>query len=240
VNGNLDNLVANINAQLGTPLSKDEINLLRQEQDVMNASLGGTLSDPQGMMADAEGRFEPIEGTWIERAKELCNKHQSQDGRFTIQGVPDLDIVIVIHPKKEIVKGVDGEDMLVDKYVVFARERGGNDEPFEIPAVCFTCENAERRNTPVKKHDCWRMRKPRPNFVPFMFAKAHGIDDAEDIDKELRSAWQADREQEEGTTDWGAQMEISFSPEWLGGYHAGNPKAWTTLSSTEDTRGYEG
>lgn len=231
MNGNLDDLVANINAQLGTPLSKDEINLLRKEQDVMNAQTSGSLSDPVGMMQDAEGRFEPVPTEWIERAKDLCNKHQSADGRFTAQGVPDLDIVIVIHPKKEVVKGVLGEDMLADKYLVFARERGGNNEPFDIPANCYTCNNAEKRKVPVKRHDCWRLRKPRPNFVPFMFVKAHGIDDAEDIAKELRSAWQADREQEEGTTDWGAQMEISFSPDWMSGYMAGNPKAWNTLAA---------
>lgn len=232
VNGNMDTLVANINAQLGTPLSKDEVELLRKEQDVMNAPMGGSLSDPVGMLADAEGRFDPVPSNWLDRAKELCNKHQSEGGRFSTPKVPDLDIVIVIHPKREMVLGVNGEMVATDKYVVFARERGGNDEPFEIAPECYVCNNHAngKKAGPVRKHDCWLKRAPRPNFVPFMFAKAHGLDDAEDLAKELRSAWQADREQEEGTTDWGSQMEIPFSPDWQAGYLAGNPKAWNTLS----------
>lgn len=220
-----------INALVEPAMSREDAAKIAAASMVAEVTTG-CLSDPAGMVIDAEGRFTEIEGErWIERAKDLCKQYAIEDGRYTVPGCPDLDILIVMHPKPEMVVGANGELMKADRYVVFARERGGNGETLDIPWECYTCKNAESRNKRALPHKCWKMRPPRPNMVPTLFAKAHGIDDAEDLAKELRAAWQADREQEVGTTDWGSQMEIPFSSDWQAGYLAGNPKAWTTLST---------
>lgn len=190
----------------------------------------GCLSDPAGMVIDAEGRFTDIEVRHVAKAKRLITENVIEDGRFTIPGLPDLDLVIVLHPTQGTAKGVNDEDIMVDRYMVFTRERGGNGEVLDTPYDCYVCNNAASRNKRALPHKCWRLRPPRPNMVPMRFAWAHGVEDAEDLCKEIRSAWQADREQEVGTTDWGAQMEIPFSSDWLAGYQTANPKAWSTLA----------
>lgn len=191
----------------------------------------GCLSDPSGMMIDAIGRYTPIEEKHVPKAKWLVKEHAIEDGRFTIPGLPDMDIVIVLHPEPGKARGVLGEEITVDRYMVFARERGGNGETLDVPWDCYTCNNAAQRKHTPKQHTCWKLRAPRPNMVPIMFAWAHGVDDAEDLCKELRAAWQADREQDLGTEDWGNQMEIPFSPEWQAGYLTAKPNAWSTLAA---------
>lgn len=201
------------------------------EKAMVKEIVGGTLSDPVGMLHDAVGRFTDVpEGRMTERAKELCRNHQAEDGRFTVQGMPDHDIVIIAHPKKEKVKGVNDEDILVDHYVVFAREVGGNGEMPMVQGNCYRCNYAEERGWTAKPHDCWR-KKHFPNWVPVLFAKAHGYDDAVDLAKELRSAWTATTEQEEMAWD---THGYPMSSEWMDGYLSAKPNAWSSMSSTED------
>lgn len=193
--------------------------------------IGGCLSDPTGMLNDVLGRFTEVTERQMQKAKMLCKERLVEDGRFTIQGCPDNDLVLVVDTTPDKVMGADGEIMTTERYLVIFRERGGNGEDLDVPWTCFTCENAEKRKKSPAPHKCWRKRPARPNMVPMLYAKAHGQDDAEDLAKEMRAAWQADREQEVGTTDWGSQMEIPFSSDWQAGYLAANPKAWSTLAA---------
>lgn len=189
----------------------------------------GCLSDPQGMLSDALGRFEqvPERESTIKRAKSLIKEHQVEDARFRVPSEPDMDVVIVLHPQPKVVKGVDDEDILVDRYMVFGRECAGT-----VRGNCFTCNNAARKGVKAADHQCWRKRT-WDEWVPVLFAWAHGLDDAEDLAKELRSAWQATAEQKYGDNqrDWSAEIEVPFSGDWQAGYMAGRGNAWTTLSS---------
>lgn len=188
---------------------------------------GGCLSDPRGMVADAVGRFSEVpEGRMTDRAKDLCKNHQVEDAKFTIPGRPDFDILIVLHPKKESVLDADGNCVPMDRYVVFAREYGGNGEATMVPGNCYRCNQAEQNNRPVKPHDCFR-KKFFPNMVPVLFSKAHGIDDAEDLAKELRSAWSAESEQDSQGWD---NHEYAFSGDFIAGFLAARPNAWSTLA----------
>lgn len=237
VNGTYHDLLRNAGLLVNTDFSGIEPAMSQEEaariaEAAMNQEvIGGCLSDPSGMMSDVLGRFTEVSESQMPKAKRLCKERLVDDGRFTIQGCPDNDLVIVIDTVPDKVVGADGETLTTERYLVFLRERGGNGEDLDIPPVCYVCNNAEKSKRVAKPHKCWRLRRPMANMVPTLYAKAHGIDDAEDLAKEMRSAWQADREQEEGTTDWGSQMEIPFSPDWQAGYLAGNPKAWNTLSA---------
>ncbi len=242
VNGTLDDLLRRSDAELDelvpAAMSREEAAVIARKAMSKEATLVGSLGDPAGMLSDGLGRFEEVPaGRMTDRAKDLCQNHQAEDGRFTVAGMPDHDIVIVAHPKREKVQGVDGTMIEVDHYVVFAREIGGNGEPTMVTGNCYRCNYAEERGWTVKPHDCWR-KKRFSNWVPVLFAKAHGYDDAEDLAKELRSAWSATTEQEEMGWD---EHGYPFTGEWMDGYLAAKPNAWTSTSSTEDpSRGYEG
>jgi len=189
-------------------------------------TLVGTLSDPAGMLSDALGRFEEIPEKWLKRAKELVREHKVEDARFMVPSEPNLDVVIVLHPTPQKYKGVDGEEYDGDHYVVFGREYQGTRR-----GTCYTCNSASRKGVRPLPHDCWK-QKTWEEWEPMVFAKAHGLDDAEDLAKELRSAWQATAEQKYGDNhrDWSAEYEIPFSGDWQAGYLAGKGgSAWTTL-----------
>lgn len=256
---------AELDALVTPSLSKAQIEAIAQR--AMDAEIiGGCLSDPRGMLAEATGRFEEVpEGRFTQRAKDLCKQHQVEDARFTIPFEPSKDIIIVLHPKKEEVMDASGNMIPTDKYVVFAREIGGNGEDTMVPGNCYICNYADQKqmsrdefawhsaqtdrkpNTSAKAHNCFR-RKFFPNWVPTLFAKAHGIDDAEDLAKELRSAWTATAEQavdDNGRRDWSRitdqdldgsnRREFSFTNDYLAGMMAANPNAWSSLSADDQS-----
>ena len=240
VNGSLDTFRRNVVATAPGDTSQVPPAMSREDAaKVAAAALSekvgpcGTLSDPAGMMQDALGRFTEVSERQLPKAKLLCKERLVDDGRMTIPGCPDMDLVIVIDTTPDRVMDADGNMIDTERYLVFLRERGGNGEDLEIAPTCFTCNNAERRKMKPKAHACWRLRKPRANMVPTLYARAHGFDDAEDLAKEMRSAWQADREQEIGEEDWSLRMEIPFSPDWQAGYMAGRPNAWSTLGQDQ-------
>lgn len=202
-------------------IEKVAANAVSKEQGLV-----GTLSDPSGMLSDAMGRFEEIPERWLKRAKELVREHKVEDARFMVPSEPNLDVVIVLHPTPQKYRGVDGEIYDGDHYVVFGREYQGTRR-----GTCYTCNNAQRKGTRPLPHNCWK-NKTWEEWEPMVFAKAHGLDDAEDLAKELRSAWQATAEQKYGDNqrDWSAETEIPFSGDWQAGYLAGRGgSAWSTL-----------
>lgn len=231
VGGSIETLVEKLNAQLGTPLDAEEVAQLKREQATLSRT-SGTLSDPAGMLEDALGRFEevPDRASTKKRARELIREYQLEDVdntkvRFIVPSNPNLDVVIVCHPTPEVVKGVLGEDISVDRYLVFGREYQGTRK-----MVCYTCDNARNRGSKALPHKCFKGRTWQ-DWEPMVFAWAHGLDDAEDLAKELRSSWQATAEQVYGDNnrDWSAETEIPFSGEWQAGYLAGKGgSAWTT------------
>lgn len=237
VNGTIQDLVANLNAQLGTPLTPDEITELRREQERL-ARTSSCLSDPAGMLEDALGRFEevPDRESTKKRARDLIRNNQVEDARFRVDDDPNLDIVIVCHPDPQVIKGVDDEDILVDRYLVFGRENMGTKR-----GNCYTCNNASRKGTRPLPHDCWRKRTWE-DWEPMVFAWAHGIDDAEDLAKELRSSWQATAEQRyddnalinhsrlADEARFGHRSELPFSNDYQAGFLAAKPNAWSTLA----------
>lgn len=243
VGGTIEDLVGKLNDQLSTPLSQDEIAELRREQALLNRS-AGTLSDPAGMLADALGRFNEVPEEKAARARQWCKGRKVEsvdeqgnkvveyeggiieDGRFTVPSEPDLDIVIVIHPDPEVIRGVGDEEILVDRYLVFGRRQ----EP--VKGTCYQCNNMERRGQAAKPHaGCWRKRSWL-EWTPFIGTWAHGLDDAEDLAKELRASWEATAEQKYGDNNrnWSAEYEIPFSGDWQAGYLAGRgDTAWSSL-----------
>jgi len=231
---------------------------VKREQMILNAPLGGTLSDPVGMLEDVMGRFEdvPDRPSTLQRAQELCERQQVEDGRFYVEYCNDMDIVIVLHPKPQLVKDPLGRDIAVDRYMVFGRKLDGKKQ-----GTCYACNNADRRHGPdqrglvvktrnpqaIHKGDCWRERW-MDNWTPLLFAWAHGYDDAEDLAMELRSAWSATAEQmldDNGKKDWSRivetnldgnnRREFSFSSDYLAGMMAANPNAWSSLSADDQS-----
>lgn len=184
----------------------------------------GCLSDPQGLVAAAHSRFEdiPKRESTIQRAKDLIRHHQVEDARFRVPGEADIDLVIVLHPKPQMVQGADGQMIEVERYMVFLRECLGTKA-----GTCYRCDNAQQAGRkPVPHSDCWRKRI-YDEWVPVRFAWAHGIDDAEDMAKEMRSALAAEAEQELGGTEYG--VELPFSNDWMAGYRAAKGNAaWST------------
>lgn len=211
-------------------------------QSKVRAASSGSLSDPAGMLQDAIGRFTEIEEGSRQAAASVkwCKDRVIDDGRYIVPFEPDMDIVIVLAPYKDKLQGVNEEVIETELYIVFGRKLEGN-----IPGTCFACNNAEKQKRPAKVHNCFR-KKFFPNWVPINFARAHGIDDAEDLAKELRSAWAATAEQmldDNAKIDWSRitdqnfdnsnGREFSFSNDFLGGMVTANPNLWSSLSADQ-------
>jgi hypothetical protein len=235
VNGTIESMrsKAEIDALVDPLLTQEQIKDIA-EKAMAQEIIGGCLNDPKGLLADAIGRFEqvPERESTKKRARDLIREHQlvdpgEQKVRFIVPSEPNMDVVIVLHPQPDTVKGVLGEDIQVDRYLVFGREYQGTKR-----MQCFACINARKRGRKAGPHTCYA-RRTWEDWEPMVFAWAHGLDHAEDLAKELRSAWQATAEQKYGDNNrnWSAETEIPFSGDWMAGYQAGRGgSAWSTQS----------
>ena len=245
VNGSLDTFRRNVVgtapgdvSQVPPAITREDAAAIAAKAMAPEATLSGCLSDPRGLLQDALGRWTeiPERESTIAKARQLCKEHALTDAdnrpvRYQAPGVPDLDIVIVCHPTPQMVAGVDGEQIEVDRWMVFAREMS------TVQGTCYACNSAERTGKPAKRHDCWR-KKTWLDWVPFMFAWAHGVEDAEDLAKELRSSWETTAQAtqqgwDNQGVDWTRQVELPFSTDFVLTELVGKQNAWDSLSRDE-------
>lgn len=204
----------------------------------------GTMGDPNSLLEDALGRFQEIPEHNAEKAREWCKGYKVvdedtgeetreggiiDDGRYFVPSEPDLDIVIIVRP--QVVRGVD-EDVVIERYMVMGRR------PETVRGTCFACNNAEKRGRKMPKaHDskCWRKRSWL-EWTPFIGAWAHGIDDAEELAKELRSSWEATAEakyDDNAKVNWSQVTELPFSNSFLNDMLR-KQQEWDRNEDTED------